>query len=139
MAEVALKRDLQDYTNVIDKYNADAKRYTKAGKIYNAGVADYNAKLDVYNKQATVYNNSLWNVGGDPVQFRREFGDSIKYFGVNHGGQLISKKNASRYTMIPIPPTNFGSNLYVTQLYAAPKPDPLPAFNLPNPSASPTG
>lgn len=49
MAEVALKRDLEDYNGMIDQYNKQAGKYKRAGKVYNEGVTNYNAGVDAYN------------------------------------------------------------------------------------------
>jgi len=49
MAQVALKRDLEDYNSLIDEYNKQAGKYTRAGKVYNEGVANYNTSINAYN------------------------------------------------------------------------------------------
>lgn len=48
MAEVALRRDLEDYNAVIDEYNKKATRFTSQAKKYNTGVAAYNTNLKAY-------------------------------------------------------------------------------------------
>jgi hypothetical protein len=48
MAEVALKRDLENYNAIVDEYNKKANRYTSQAKKYNVGVESYNTNLKAY-------------------------------------------------------------------------------------------
>lgn len=89
MAQVALKREIEGYQDILNKYNREAQRYSSAATTHNAAVDAYNAFLK--NKFARPENLFDQNARGDLVQIA---GSKVT---------LIKAADRDKYNVLQVP------------------------------------